>query len=213
MARRQRPEHAVTSAAEVHPLPPAFYTRDALDVARAVLGAHVTVGEVTLRITEVEAYRGPTDTAAHARFGLTPRTATLFGPPGHAYVYLCYGLHWMLNFVTTGDGSAVLVRAAEPVAGLELVRARRGGKDGPVLLTGPGKVGAALGLDRRHDGLPLSDPRGLVRVTPGAPPSGVLAGPRVGIDYARPSHRRAAWRLACAGTRWVSVPGTLRARR
>jgi DNA-3-methyladenine glycosylase len=110
----------VATEAEVRPLAPAFYARDALDVAHDVLGAHVTVGEVTLRITEVEAYRGPTDTAAHARFGLTARTATLFGPPGHAYVYLCYGLHWMLNFVTTGDGSAVLVRAAEPVAGLEL---------------------------------------------------------------------------------------------
>lgn len=203
----------MVSLAEVRPLPPGFYARDALDVAHDVLGAHVTLGEVTLRITEVEAYRGPTDTAAHARFGRTARTATLFGPPGHAYVYLCYGLHWMLNFVTTGDGSAVLVRAAEPVVGLELIRARRGGKDGPVLLTGPGKVGAALGLERRHDGLPLTDPRGLVVVAPGAAPAAVLAGPRVGIDYAKPAHRRAAWRLACAGTRWVSVPGTLRARR
>ncbi len=191
------------------PLPATFYARDALDVAHDVLGQHVCVGEVTLRITEVEAYRGPTDTAAHARFGRTARTATLFGPVGHAYVYLCYGLHWMLNFVTTGDGSAVLIRAAEPVQGLEVVRARRGGKDGPVLLNGPGKIGQALALDRSHDGLPLHDPAGIVMVRAAPRPEGVLHGPRVGIDYADPAHRDAPWRVAVSGTRWLSVPGTL----
>lgn len=191
-------------------LPAAFYERDALDVAHDVLGKHVSVGDVTLRITEVEAYRGPTDTAAHARFGKTARTATLFGPVGHAYVYLCYGLHWMLNFVTTGDGSAVLIRAAEPIAGLDVVRVRRGGKDGPVLLSGPGKIGQALALSRAHDGLPLYDPAGAVVVRAAPPPEGVLHGPRVGIDYADPAHRDAPWRVAVSGTRWLSVPATLR---
>lgn len=215
MARRSRESPpAVPAAVAVadglgDALPAIFYARDALDVAHDVLGMHVTAGGVTLRITEVEAYRGPTDTAAHARFGKTARTATLFGPVGHAYVYLCYGLHWMLNFVTTGDGSAVLVRAAEPVHGLEVVRARRGGKEGPVLLTGPGKIGQALGLDRSHDGVPLFDPRGAVVVSAAPRPREVLHGPRVGIDYAESQHRDAPWRVAVSGTRWLTVPRTL----
>jgi len=126
-----------------------FFARDALEVAWDLLG-HVLVREtVALRITEVEAYRHPGDSANHCRAGLTQRNAPMWGPPGRAYVYLCYGIHNLLNLTTNrnGEGAAVLIRAAEPVAGLETIRERRGGKSGPVLLTGPGKVGAALGLD------------------------------------------------------------------
>lgn len=191
-------------------LPPDFYDRDALDVARDLLGCEVGFGPVRLRITEVEAYRHPGDTANHARAGRTARNAPMWGPPGHAYVYLCYGLHHLLNFVTGPEGhpAVVLVRAAEPVAGLDVIRARRGGLDGPALLTGPGKVGAALGLDTRHSGAPL---QGELAVYPrAAPPPGVRVGPRVGIDYAEPEHRAAPWRLAVTGTRWVSVPKGLR---
>eukprot|EP00850_Spirogloea_muscicola_P004014 SM000017S02754 [mRNA] locus=s17:84914:87644:- [translate_table: standard] len=119
-----------------------FYCRDAVDLAPCLLGKLLRRGSVVLRITEVEAYR-PNDTACHARFGLTKRTAPLFGEAGRAYVYLCYGLHQMLNVVcdAPGTGAAVLIRACEPVLGLEAIKQRRGlHTDKPVLLTGPGKV-------------------------------------------------------------------------
>lgn len=191
-------------------LPASFYTRDALDVARDVLGMELHHGEVVLRITEVEAYRWPHDTAGHCRFGETARTAPLFGPPGLAYVYLCYGIHWMLNLVCgpRGDGSAVLIRAAEPLAGLELIRARRGHKIGPVLLTGPGKIAAALAVDRSFNHHPLFEAGGL-ELREGEAPDALLQGPRVGIDFAAPEDRDAPWRLAIAGTPWVSERSTL----
>ncbi|MGM0578797.1 MAG: DNA-3-methyladenine glycosylase [Myxococcota bacterium] len=186
-------------------LPPEFFARDALHVARDLLGKHIRRGEVLLRITEVEAYRSPDDTANHCRAGRTARNAPMWGPPGHAYVYICYGIHAMLNLVTgrEGDGEAVLIRSCEPVGGLDLVRSRRGGKDGPALLDGPGKVGAALALDTSWSHHPLFEAGGL-EVLAGPPPEGVLAGPRVGIAYADPEHVAAPWRLAAAGTRWVS---------
>src|SRR3954453_1323710 len=108
-------------------LPQSFYARDALDVAETLLGKLLQRGEVVLRITEVEAYRHPNDTANHCRMGRTPRNAPMWGPPGHAYVYLCYGIHRMLNLVTNdeGEGAAVLIRSCEPVAGLATVAERR----------------------------------------------------------------------------------------
>ncbi len=135
----------------------------------------------------------------------------MWGPAGHAYVYLCYGLHQMLNVVTNadGEGAAVLIRACEPVRGLDTIRARRGGKEGPVLLTGPGKVGAALGLDTSWSGHPLFS-RGGLELHEGEPAREVLVGPRVGVDYAEPEHRDAPWRFAAAGCRWVSQRRTLR---
>src|SRR5688572_26549600 len=101
-------------------LPQSFYARDALVVAEELLGQHIHCGGVVLRITEVEAYRHPDDSASHCRMGRTPRNAPMWGPPGHAYVYLCYGIHSMLNFVTDreGEGAAVLIRSCEPVRGL-----------------------------------------------------------------------------------------------
>jgi DNA-3-methyladenine glycosylase len=134
----------------------------------------------------------------------------MWGPPGHAYVYLCYGLHSMLNLVTDreGEGAAVLIRAAEPIAGLSTVAARRGGKTGPEALTGPGKVGAALGLDTRFSGQPLFLP-GDLEVRDGEPPAKILAGPRVGIDYASAADRKAPWRFAIADSPWVSHRRTL----
>jgi DNA-3-methyladenine glycosylase len=192
-------------------LPRTFYARDALDVARDLLGMHLVRGDVTLRITEVEAYRYPDDTANHCRMGKTARNAPMWGPPGHAYVYLCYGLHQMLNLVTNaeGEGAAVLVRACEPVRGLETIRRRRGMKSGPELLTGPGKVGAALGLDTAMSGDALFRPGGL-EVREGEAPSAIVAGPRVGIDYASAKHRKAPWRLAVAESPYVSHRKSLR---
>lgn len=186
-------------------LPPSFCARDALDVAADLLGKELRCGEVRLRITEVEAYRFPDDTANHGRFGRTPRNAPMWGPPGNAYVYLCYGLHTMLNVVTNreDEAAAVLIRSCEPIDGLPLIRARRGGKEGEVLLTGPGKVGAALGIDVSWSGHPLFEAGGL-ELRDGPAPTRIAYGPRVGIDYADPEHRIAPWRLADAASRWVS---------
>jgi len=188
-----------------------FYARDALDVARDLLGQEIWHGEVGLRITEVEAYRHPDDTANHCRAGLTPRNAPMWGPPGRAYVYLCYGLHQMLNLVTNrdGEGAAVLIRSCEPIAGYRLIRKRRSGKDGPVLLTGPGKVGQALGLDTSFSGHPLYR-RGGLEVREGSRATDVAVGSRIGIGFAEPEHQYAEWRLAISGSPWVSHRAHLR---
>ena len=188
-----------------------FFARDVLEVAPQLLGKHLRRGGVTLRITEVEAYRWPGDTACHARSGKTERNAPLWGPPGRAYVYLCYGLHQMLNVVTGPDGEAqaVLIRAARPVAGLATIRRRRGGKEGPVLLTGPGKVGQALALDTSWSHHPLHAAGGLT-LEDAPPVEAVAVGPRVGIDYADPEHRGLPWRFAEAGSRWVTRRRELR---
>jgi DNA-3-methyladenine glycosylase len=186
-------------------LPKSFYARECLEVAFDLIGKQLRHGEVTLRITEVEAYRHPGDSANHARFGKTQRNAPMWGPPGHAYVYLCYGLHQMLNLVTDADGqaAAVLIRAGEVVKGLDVVQARRGDKTGPVLLTGPGKIGAALALDTGFSGAALFR-RGGLEVWDAPAAQAFLVGPRVGVDYAEPAHRDAPWRVALADTPWVS---------
>ena len=186
-------------------IPKRFYARGAEVVAPELLGMLLCRDGVVLRITEVEAYRWPGDSACHARHGRTARNDTLWGPPGRAYLYLCYGLHHMLNLVTGDDGEAgaVLVRAAEPVAGLETMRARRGSANGPALLAGPGRLGAALALDLSVNRERLFR-RGGLEVRRGAGPEAILCGPRIGIDYAEPAHRALPWRFAAAGSRWVS---------
>jgi DNA-3-methyladenine glycosylase len=199
-------------------LPQSFYARDALVVARDLLGKLLRREGVVLRITEVEAYCHPNDTANHCRAGRTERNAAMWGPPGHAYVYLCYGIHHMLNIVTDGEGegAAVLIRACEPVAGVPEIVRRRGGKlprgrytPAPVLLTGPGKVGQALALDPDWSHHPLFVPGGLtIHDAPAV--ADVLAGPRVGIDFAAPADVEAPWRLAIADSPWVTVRSELR---
>jgi DNA-3-methyladenine glycosylase len=192
-------------------LPQSFYARDAVTVARELVGMMLRRDEIVLRITEVEAYGWPDDSACHGRAGPTARNAPMFGMPGRAYVYLCYGLHHLLNIVTQpeGEAAAVLVRACEPVAGLERIRARRGGRTAaPELLTGPGKVAAALGLDRTWNGHPVHEPGGL-ELLEGARPERLAVGRRIGIDYAEPRDRDAPWRFAWAGSPWVSHPSGL----
>ena len=188
-----------------------FYRRDALVVARELLGAVLIRDEVSLRITEVEAYRWPEDSANHCHKGPTERNAPMRGPAGRAYVYLCYGIHHLFNVVTglEGQGAAVLIRGCEPVAGLETISARRGGRSGPVLLNGPGKVGAALALDTSWSNHPIYQAGGL-ELHAGVPPETILVGPRVGIDFAAPAHRDAPWRLAIGGSPWVSQRRHLR---
>ena len=191
-------------------LPQSFFTRDALIVAEELLGKLLSHGGVVLRITEVEAYCHPDDSANHCRMGRTARNEPMWGPGGHAYVYLCYGMHNMLNIVTNArdEGAAVLIRSCEPVAGIERIVARRGMPAGPPALTGPGKVGAALGLDTSFSGRALYRRSGL-RVLDAEPPRGVLVGPRVGIGYASQQHQSAPWRFAAAGTRYVTQAKTL----
>jgi DNA-3-methyladenine glycosylase len=162
-------------------------------------------GRIVLCITEVEAYVWPDDSASHCRFGRTARNAPMWGPAGHAYVYLCYGIHSMLNIVTNaeGEGAAVLIRACEPVSGLAAIRGRRGGRSGPDALTGPGKVAAALGLDPSWSGHPLFRKGGLT-LHEGEPCDSIVKGPRIGIEYAKPEHKSAPWRFAAADSEWVT---------
>lgn len=178
-------------------------------VARALLGrvleCDVGPERVAGRIVEVEAYRGARDPASHAFRGETPRNRVMFGPPGRAYVYFTYGMHHCLNVVCGRDGvaAAVLVRALEPLAGLELARARRGVHEAARLMRGPGCVARALGLTREHDGTDLVT--GPLRVT--AAPARRLGhrvanGPRVGIRVGL-EH---PWRFWLEGHPCVSGP-------
>jgi len=195
----------------VRPLPRAFYDRPPLVVARALLGRSLVhdspEGRVGGRIVEVEAYRGHRDPASHAFRGRTARNAVMFGAPGHAYVYFTYGMHFCLNVVTEREGvaSAVLIRALEPVEGLEIMRRRRGLASGPGtwlrLARGPGCVARALGLAREHDGLDLT--RGPLWLTDRTRRRGfrVAAGPRIGIRVAQ----ERPWRLFLLGHPCVSA--------
>ncbi|MEM6960326.1 MAG: DNA-3-methyladenine glycosylase [Myxococcota bacterium] len=194
-------------------VPKSFFQRDTCAVAQMLLGKELVREQIRLRITEVEAYL-PDDSACHARSGPTKRNAAMFGPPGRAYVYLCYGLHHLLNIATEpeGVGAAVLIRSCEPLTGHETIYARREGKagapKGPALLTGPGKVGQALGVDVSWSGHPLYQAGGL-EIREGPPPEQRCIGPRVGIGYADPEDRDAPLRFAIANTPWVSQRKTL----
>ncbi len=188
-----------------------FFIRPCAEVARDLLGCHLVRGSVVLRITEVEAYLGSEDSASHARFGRTSRNAPMWEAGGLAYVYLCYGIQWMLNVGADeeGRGSAILIRACEPVTGLPVIKRRRSmDASGPVLLAGPGKVAQALGVDGSFSGRPLFEVGGL-ELRQGEAPKAILSGPRVGIDYAAEGDRAARLRFALAGTKWVTVPKTL----
>jgi DNA-3-methyladenine glycosylase len=179
-------------------LPRSFYSRDTTQVAQELLGklvVHLVRGVPRAgRIVETEAYLGPHDRAAHSCRGLTPRTAVMFGPAGHAYVYLVYGMHHCLNVVTEpeGHGSAVLIRALEPVSALS-------GKT-----SGPGLLCKALGVDRRLNGVDLLGNR-LYLADPGGEGFRVVKRPRVGVDYAG-SWARRLLRFYIRGSAYISRP-------
>lgn len=188
---------------------PGWLSQPAELVAPLLLGAVVehdrAEGLVAVRLTEVEAYAGEgEDPGSHAHRGETRRNAAMFGPPGRAYVYFTYGLHWCLNVVCgpTGQGGAVLLRAGEVVAGLELARARRpAARTDAELARGPARLAKALGVGGDLDGADLFDPTGPLRLRPAAAePVGVLTGPRVGLSAApaRP------WRFWLPGEATVS---------
>jgi DNA-3-methyladenine glycosylase len=184
-------------------LPRNFFARPTLQVARELLGArlvHLDNGQrLAGWITEAEAYIGEADLGCHARAGRTPRTQVMYGPPGHAYVYFTYGMHWCLNFVTEAEGfpAAVLVRAIQPCEGIEVIAARRSPQPTAHWTDGPGKLCQALGIDRRHNGLDLCSPDSELFVEFGLPihSENVTIGPRVGLTNVPEPWRSMPWRF------------------
>ena len=179
-----------------------FYERDTVQVARDLLGARLVRREgdriISGIILETEAYRGEEDLACHCRAGRTPRTEIMYGPPGRAYVYLIYGMYWLLNIVTEEEGApgAVLIRALEPREGIKVIARRREGQPRERWTDGPGKLSRALNIDGRLNGHNLCQPGPLV-VGPGlqAPPDLIQAGPRIGLDSVPEPWRSKAWRF------------------
>jgi DNA-3-methyladenine glycosylase len=171
-------------------LPRTFYNRPAIEVARALLGTVLVHGTTSGRIVETEAYLGPQsgleDRAAHSWRGITPRTRVIFGQPGHAYVYLIYGMYECLNVVTEPEGIAgcVLIRALEPVAGISRMRRRRPGASGvEKLANGPGKLTLALGITRRHNGADLTSGPLTIHSPEGPEALRIGVSPRIGIKH------------------------------
>ena len=178
-----------------------FFARSVHEVAPDLLGTMLLVDGVGGTIAEVEAYDHE-DPAAHGYRGRTARNATMFGPPGHAYVYRSYGIHWCVNLVCEDEGvaAAVLLRALEPTHGLDVMRVRRGVDERRLLCSGPGRLCQALGITREHDGLALDEPPFELHERKRIPE--IAAGPRIGITRAadRP------WRYGMASSPYLSRP-------
>jgi DNA-3-methyladenine glycosylase len=163
-----------------------FYERPTVEVARDLLGKVLVHGPVAGKIVEVEAYRGFDDLAAHASHGLTNRTHVIFGPPGHAYVYLIYGMYQCLNLIAEPKHKpgCVLVRALEPLAGIELMRERRPkARSLEELASGPGKLTLAMGIHRSHNGIDVTRGELVVKAFPEQEPFEILTTPRIGIRH------------------------------
>jgi DNA-3-methyladenine glycosylase len=178
-----------------------FFARSVHAVAPELIGATILFNGVGGEIVEVEAYHH-TDPAAHSYGGRTGRNAVMFGPPGHAYVYRSYGIHWCLNFVCEQEGSAsaVLIRALRPTAGLATMRRRRRTLDERLLCSGPGRVCQALDITGRHNGLPLDAPPFALAARRAQPD--IAVGVRIGITKAAEQ----PWRYGLSGSRFVSKP-------
>jgi DNA-3-methyladenine glycosylase len=179
----------------------AFFARSVHEVAPELIGATMLFKGVGGIIVEVEAYHH-TDPAAHSYNGPTKRNAVMFGPPGFAYVYRSYGIHWCVNLVCEAEGSAsaVLIRAIEPREGLAAMKRRRGVKDVRLLCSGPGRVCQALGITQAHNALALDKPPFQLRARIGA--IDIIAGPRIGITKAV-DH---PWRYGLGGSKFLSKP-------
>lgn len=177
-----------------------FFERPVLEVAPELLGVVVTHSGVSVRLTEVEAYDGPNDPGSHAYRGPTPRNRTMFGPAGHLYVYFTYGMHFCMNAVTgrAGEGTAVLLRAGEPLEGMELMRSRRGRERVLDLCSGPGRFAQALGVARSENGVDLVRGEALW-LERGSRSEPIRTGIRVGVrETAR------SWRYWLEGNAFVS---------
>jgi DNA-3-methyladenine glycosylase len=180
-----------------------FFDRSVHEVARELIGYELAVGETAGVIVETEAYEAA-DPACHAYVGRTARNEVLFGPPGHAYVYLSYGIHSLLNFVTEPEGSAsaVLIRALEPTKGLDLMRERRGRDEPEQLCSGPGKLSEALGVDLSLNGADLFESPFALSQRDSGWAQGITSSPRIGITKAADL----PWRYCVKGSRFVSRP-------
>ncbi len=184
-------------------LPKSFYDRPTLTVARELIGARlvrILNGQKLVGlITETEAYISQKDLACHAKAGLTPRTAPMFGPAGHAYVYFTYGNHWMLNAVTEREGfpAAVLIRAIQPVEGMDIVSKRRQGRD----TFGPGKLTQALGITKSENTVDLTEANSSLWIEAGifVPNKNVTIGPRVGLNKTPEPWLSKPWRFLVKG--------------
>ncbi|MFN0058720.1 MAG: DNA-3-methyladenine glycosylase [Planctomycetota bacterium] len=194
------------------PLPRAFYARSTLVVARELIGKtlvrEVAGVRLAARVVEVEAYIGERDRACHARAGQTARTAVMYGEPGHTYVYFTYGMHWMLNVVTERRGfpAAVLIRALEPVAGIEAMRARRGGVRDRDLLRGPARLCQAFGIHRAANGADLCDVSQGLWFESGAPVAraAIARSARIGLGQTPEPWLSRPWRFALRDSPFVS---------
>ena len=187
----------------ISPLPKEFYNRPTLTVARELLGARLVrildgIKLVGL-VTEAEAYVSEEDLACHARAGQTPRTQVMYGPPGHAYVYFTYGNHWMLNAVTEQEGfpAAVLIRAIQPIEGVEVMSARRNGRD----TFGPGKLCQAMGIGKEENTVDLTIASSGLWIEAGIsiPDESVTIGPRVGLNSVPEPWKSIPWRFLVKG--------------
>jgi DNA-3-methyladenine glycosylase len=191
-------------------LPRFFYEQPTVEVARQLLGKYLVhkhpEGTTFGRIVETEAYVGPEDKACHAARGRTRRTEVMFGAAGHAYVYLIYGFHCMLNIVTERADfpAAVLIRAVEPLGGTALMKKRRGTGEPRSLASGPGKLCQAFGIDRALNGYDLCGKMLYIEDRAGSAPE-IIATPRIGVDYAGPWKHK-PWRFLIRNNGFVSKP-------
>jgi len=178
-----------------------FFARSVHEVAPELIGATLLIDDVGGRIVEVEAYHH-TDPAAHSYRGRTERNAVMFGPPGFAYVYRSYGIHWCLNFVCEPEGSAsaVLIRAIEPLEGLAKMRRRRKLTEERLLCSGPGRLAEAMGITIVHSGLALDRPPYEIYARATEPE--IVAGVRIGITKAA----ELPWRYGLKGSKFLSKP-------
>jgi DNA-3-methyladenine glycosylase len=190
----------------VKPLPRSFFNRPTLTVARDLIGARLVRilngKKLVGLILETEAYIGEEDQACHAKAGLTPRTKVMYGPPGHAYVYFTYGNHWMLNVVTEKEGfpAAVLIRAIQPIEGVEIMSKRRKGGD----TFGPGKLCQAMGIGKGENGIDLTEANQSLWIEAGisVPNKSVTISPRVGLNKTPEPWLSKPWRFKVSGVKF-----------
>jgi DNA-3-methyladenine glycosylase len=184
-----------------------FFGQPTLRVARQLLGCVLVhqqkingrTRRVSGLIVETEAYCGEQDLGCHAKAGRTPRTSVMYGPPGHAYVYFTYGNHWLFNCIARAEGQphAVLIRAIQPLEGLDLIARRRSGQPEPRWTDGPGKLTQALGIDGRHNGADLASATAIIFIEAGQPvPSRLVrTGPRIGLYTVPEPWKSKPWRF------------------